>query len=367
MNEMPILKESDFRKEIKGSPRNTYLFFGEEDYLKLASVKLAREAICPDPAFSVFNEMRIDSQDFTPDALIDALMPLPMGADRKLIVVSGMNFSSMKKEDFDAFTDAVSNINTYDYNTLIVTVPPDGLDTKQSQNKKDDKKSDKDGKKDENKKFDPMKILPQFFTLVQFDKTSPTRLTSWVAKHFAHNGVTVTPIFCEKMISHCGTSMFVLANEIDKLSFYVLQLGKPTPTESDLKFVCTSCNEYDVFAFTNALMARKISLALDILNDYKFRRVDQTFILGDVSRTFCDMAVVQTLTKVGMSPKDINAVTGIHAFQVQLYQKSLANTDPAVLRRAIDACNKADISLKSSFSSSKPYTAVDILVSSLGA
>ena len=75
-----ILKESDFRKEIKTAPRTAYLFFGDEDYLKLSAVRLAREALCPDPSFSVFNEMRLDATDFTADRLVDALMPMPMMA-----------------------------------------------------------------------------------------------------------------------------------------------------------------------------------------------------------------------------------------------------------------------------------------------
>ena len=32
---MDILKEADFRKEIKGTPRTGYLFFGEEANFKL--------------------------------------------------------------------------------------------------------------------------------------------------------------------------------------------------------------------------------------------------------------------------------------------------------------------------------------------
>ena len=49
---MDLLRESDFRKEIKASPRAGYLFFGDEDYLKAFAVKSARDAICPDPSFA---------------------------------------------------------------------------------------------------------------------------------------------------------------------------------------------------------------------------------------------------------------------------------------------------------------------------
>ena len=36
---LTLLKEADFRKEIKSNPQKCYLFFGEEDYMKNFSVK----------------------------------------------------------------------------------------------------------------------------------------------------------------------------------------------------------------------------------------------------------------------------------------------------------------------------------------
>ena len=79
---MDLLKEADFRKELKSNPRAGYLFFGDEDYLKAFAVKQARELICPDPSFAFFNEIRLDAMDFEAQKLIDALMPLPMMADK---------------------------------------------------------------------------------------------------------------------------------------------------------------------------------------------------------------------------------------------------------------------------------------------
>ena len=42
---MDIIKEADFRKEIKSAPKSAYLFFGEEDYMKSFALKAASEAI----------------------------------------------------------------------------------------------------------------------------------------------------------------------------------------------------------------------------------------------------------------------------------------------------------------------------------
>ena len=87
---MNMIKEADFRKAIKSEPDKAYLFFGDEDYMKSFAVTTARDAIVPDPSFAFFNEIKLDSFSYSPEALTDALMPLPMMADRKLILLSGL-------------------------------------------------------------------------------------------------------------------------------------------------------------------------------------------------------------------------------------------------------------------------------------
>ena len=84
-----ILKEADFRKALKSSPTGGYLFFGEEDYMKSAALRMARDTVNEaDPAMAAFNDVRLDGLDFTPAALLDAMTVPPMGADRKIISVT---------------------------------------------------------------------------------------------------------------------------------------------------------------------------------------------------------------------------------------------------------------------------------------
>ena len=104
---MEPIKEADFRKELKTNPHAGYLFFGDEDYLKSFAVKQARELICPDPTFAFFNEIHLDAMDFEAQKLIDALMPLPMMADKKLVILSGLNFNSMRQNEIDDFCDEI--------------------------------------------------------------------------------------------------------------------------------------------------------------------------------------------------------------------------------------------------------------------
>lgn len=343
---MELIREADFRKEIKSAPRAGYLFFGDEDYLKAYAVRTARETLCPDPTFAFFNEMRIDAVDLTPEKLTDALMPLPMMADRKLITVSGLNFTTMRPSELDAFCDALAGLAQYDYNVLIVTVASDCLDPGFLPKK-------------------PSAVLSKLaetLTPVQFERCAPAKLNAWIGKHFEHNGVTVTPDFAARMTDYCGRSMFILANEIDKLSYYVLSHGKMTADDADLQTVCTPATEYDAFAFTNAIMENRRDAALAILADYRFRRVEPLMILGDVIRVISEMTGVRAMTADGAPASEIASAMKLHEFKVGLYQKSLRGATEKRLLRALDACAAADASLKLS---PLGYTALEKLICTL--
>ena len=348
---MDLLHESDFRKEIKNNPRAGYLFFGDEDYLKAFAVRQAREVLCPDPAFAIFNEIRMDALEYTPDKLVDALMPMPMMADRKLVTLTGLNFTTIKPYELDDLCEALSHLTEFDYNTLIVTVAADCLDSgylPKSPSKQ-------------------LQRLSEYLTPVWFERCTTAKLTTWIGKHFAHNGVTATPDFCSAMAAYCGHSMFDLANEIDKLSFYTRYHNQTEATLANMKLVCTPAIEYDTFAFVNAIMDGNREAALGILADYKKRRYDPLIILGEVTQTICNMTAVYSMTVTGTPAADIaKELSSIRAlnspYKVGLYQKSLRGTTEARLRRALEACTTADAALKIS---PQGYAALERLICSL--
>ncbi len=329
---LEILKESDFRRELKASPRTGYLFFGDEDYLKAFAINQARSLLCPDPSLAFFNDMRLHAIDYTPQKLLDAITPMPMMTDRKLITLDGLNVSAMRASEIDELCEVIAELESFDYNLLIVSVSADGLDTGYLPRRPSS----------------TLLKLAEVLTPVQFDRCTTAKLTAWIEKHFAHNGVRVSPALCAQLTQYCGHSMFILANEIDKLSYYVLANGRDEPTAEDLRLVCCPVSEYDTYALANAIMESNAEAALAILADYRQRRVDPIFILGDVTRSICEMVSVQAMTADGASPAEIGSILSVAAFKVGLYQKSLRNTSEKRLRRALDSCIAADAALKSS-------------------
>lgn len=326
-----IIKEGDFRKEIKASPKSAYLFFGEEDYLKSYALALAKEAICPDPTFAFFNEMKLDAITYSPDSLLDAMMPLPMAADRKLITITNLDIPAMKPTEVDTLCSTLDKLEEYDYNTVIITVAADRFDAGLNPLKKPSKLLQK---------------LGEHLCPVYFERIAPSRLAAWVGKHYAHNGVTASPKICSMTVDYCGRNMFNLSNETDKISFYVKSQGRDEVCEDDITRVAVSATEYDAYAFTNAIAARRRDLALNILRDMKTRRLEPIIIMAEISSTVSNMGMAVLLSSSGMTLREISEITRIHEYTLQLMLSNGISAD--ICRSMMEKCGEADLAIKSS-------------------
>ena len=208
---MEIIKEEDFKKQLDAAAGRAFLFFGEEDYLKIAAVKALRARLCPDEGMAFFNDVTIDFTDYTPDKLLDTMAAPPMMTEAKLIVLRGFDFTSTRSAELAGdLCEVLSQLAEYDYNCVVIYAAAEMLDPG----------------------FLPkrpstiLKRLAEVATPVQFNTPTDARLARWAGKHFAHLGVTVSPQSCAFLVAYAGKSMYLLANEIEKIAQSLDKLTK---------------------------------------------------------------------------------------------------------------------------------------------
>lgn len=342
----PILTDAEYRRALGDAAVPGFLLFGDEDYLKLHAVEAARQAVSPDSAFDAFNYFRFDALDYTPARLLDALIPLPMMQERKLIVLTGMDLSAMRAPDVERFCATLEQSVEYPHNCLIVVVPREGIDVGYLPKR-------------------PSALfqrLTELLAPVRYDRVTPARLANWLGRHFAHGGVKIAPATAAFLIDYCGRDMFTLAAEAEKLCCYVLAHGRDEVSEADVREVACAGLEYDAFAFGNAIMEGRRADALAALAQLRHRRTDPLLLLGEVIRTWSDMLGVRLMTGEGRRADEIASATGLHPYKVGLYQKTAAAVDESRIRRAITLCAEADAALKLS---PQGYAPIERLVCSL--
>lgn len=332
-----IITDADFRRALKNRPTGGYLFFGDEDYMKAAALRMARDAVTEaDPAMATFNDIRIDGISFTAGALLDAMTVPPMGAEGngyKIISVTGLDLDGMRAADLDKLREALEAIPDYPYNLVIISASADGLDAGNLPKRPSEL----------------LKTLSEHLVPVHFERNTPAKLAGWVQKHYAAEGVAASPDMCRFTVDYCGRHMFTLASEIDKVSFFVRAAGRDTVTEADVRAAATPAVEYDAFAFTNAIAAGRRADALAILADLKLRRVEPLFVLGEISRVVSNLYAVRTLADGGKTPAEIGAAMGgMHEYAVSLLLKEARRLTPDRLHDMLAVTAEADLSLKRS-------------------
>ena len=138
--------------------------------------------------------------------------------------------------------------------------------------------------------------------------------------------------------------MFNLASETDKLSFYVRYSGRNEVLREDVLLVATPAAEYDAFAFTNAIGARKKDEALDVLRELKMRKMDPIIIMGEITKTVCDMTSVAILKEEGLTSGEISSMLKIHEYRVSLMLKN--NLRASICKNMMNKCKEADLEIK---------------------
>lgn len=348
---MNLLKEADFRKNIKALPTGAYFFFGEEDYMKAAAIGIARAEVIRangDDSGDYFNDIRLGGTDFTATALADAINSPPMMGERKIITVTGLRIDDMKSADFEDLCATLAELSRpeLDFNLVILSVDSDAFDYGMLPKRPSAR----------------LTTLSEHLTPVYFERNTPAKLAAWVGKHYQHEGVTADSQLCTFTVDWCGRDMYKLASEIHKVSSYVKAKGRDSATTDDVRLVAVPTSEYDAFAFTNAIMERRRDLALDILNNLKFRREDPIMILSEVNRVLCDLLSVKVMLDGGATVAEIASSLKMHEYKAGLYVRQARDTELARLRAAVRSCDDADKALKLS---SKGYIALEKLICSL--
>lgn len=331
---MEILDSKKFRTKAKGELFGGYLFYGEEEYLKRNSLSEARKSVFPDGADS-FNHIRLDAENFSIEALENAIMALPVFAEKKLIEIHSLNLSAMKDKATEELCNTLALLEDSQDTVLILYTVPAEFDPG-----------------DVKKPTKQFKALSEVLCPVHFEKQSRDMLAKWVSRHFTHNKIVCNLDMSYALMDRCGTDMFALVSETDKLSAYILSQGRDTLTREDIELLATKTKEIGAFDFSNAILARDTDKAFYILSSYEAedksgKEVNLTLgSLISIFRTLCRIAV---FAETGMGDRDIARELKINEYRCSLYRKALGRRTSSDIERILELCAETDRLLKNGY------------------
>lgn len=323
------ITEADFRKSLKngGNIPAVYLFYGEEDYLKHNAVSVLKNTFIS-PESAGFDYVFIGSAEYSADVLRAAVSAPPMFGEYKVVAVS-ISLDDLKPSEIADLQAAMEETSDIPGVYLAVSIPDGGIDAGYPKR--------------------PSAILKKFAEIsvpVYFERVAGNRLAGWAGKHYEANGVRAGRDICAATVDYCGSDMFRLASEIDKISWYVLAAGRDTVTQSDITAAGCSAVEFDTFALANAMVAGRHAAALEVLGFLKAQKTEPTRIMADIIRVICDMKTVSSCMKAGMTRTEMSEKTGIKPFPLGRYADAVEGLSEDKLNRALSLAVRADEGVK---------------------
>lgn len=276
---------------------NTYLIFGEENYLINEKIKDIKKSI-------KVEDDNVISYDLTNDSISSVLVEastVSMFSDKKLIICDNSLFltanKSLSEEELKDLTNYLENSFEDVYILFIV----------------------REEKVDSRKKI--TKLINKISKVFDCNKIDSYKLNSYVGDYIRDKGYSISSSSVELIISKVGYELSNIIKELDKMFIYKGEDKKIT--KEDIEDVITNNLEKNIFELTNAIVNREKNKVIKIYNELIKSGEDPIKLIVTLSNQFRLILQVKLMRNGGYSEKEIVTILKEHPYRINIAMKSL--------------------------------------------
>lgn len=268
-----------------------------------------------------FNVTRIDLDETPFEEVIEEASCLPLGYDKKVVVVDNCNF--LTKDVDEELEQKVLNLlknSSYDIDIIFVY------------------RSEKINKS--GKIFNFIKENGQVFEFLNIQKEE---WPLYIKKYFKNKNVEITSEAVEELSNRIDGDLTRFINEAEKLILY-----KNPITISDVVLLVNKPLEDDAFQISNALFRGENSLAVSIYRDLK--KLGQKFVdalIPMLASQFRFISEVCFLDSRGLDKDEIASQLDVSPVRVKIALKNARNISRRQIAHALDDLYNLDYQIKS--------------------
>lgn len=341
------MTDAEFAREIRTDKLSgVYFLYGDEDYLKNYRAGEAKKQLSDNyPEAAAFNlfELSFGEGECDIEKISSALSSPSMMSPKKITSVSFSSLDSVKDKDKTALLELLEEHSSEEGSIVIIRASSGGFDYGS-----------------EKKPCAFLKNISKFAKAVRFDYQSPSKLYQWLSKHASGYGLTLLPESAELLINTAGKSMYTLSGEITKISAYAASHGKREITPEDVSCCSSTTDEDDAFALANALTDGNTEAAYKYLGIKMRLRTDPYYLLGQITKTFTDLAAAAAYIKDGRDKSEFARDMKMHEYKAGLCFKAAKNAPYEYFISAVELCLTADRNMKTM--SSRGYGEIERLI-----
>ena len=153
-----------------------------------------------------------------------------------------------------------------------------------------------------------VKFLEKKAKSQKFDFLSGQKLKDWVRKEFSGYGSKITPEAENLLIIFCGSDLWRLSGEINKLVFYK---NKNQATEEDVRLLIRSNVEADIFKTIDAIGQKDKKLALDCIKKHLEKGDSSLYIFSMINYQFRNLILAKSF---GSFSPELARASGMHPY-----------------------------------------------------
>lgn len=322
---MAVMNEAIFKNVVLKGEKNAYIIFGEDDFLKKQYVEKITSKITE--AEDIFNYQKFGN-DSDLQEVYDAVMQLPMMADKKCVILCDYDFEKAAKDDFEKLCSLFSEVP--ESSVFILWFDVFKFDYKKSA------------------KFIALSNACEKANGAVANITHRTvaELEKMLTNGALKRGCKMSSSVARRLIELSGDDINTLKNELEKLCLFA-KSGEITAEM--VENVAVRTVESEIFGLSNHIFACNITAAMKSLDELFFDRVDAIVILSTVSSVFVDIYRVYTGKNAGLKVSQIaeEFSYGKKTFMLERAEKHLNKLSFKQICLSFEALREADRLIKS--------------------
>lgn len=308
-----ILAMERINQDIKqGQFQNIYLLYGEEAYLRKYYKDALRKAVIGDDSM---NYSYFEGKDTDPDAVVEMGQTMPFFGSRRLIVVENSGWAKSEGNSVLSMLEAMPD------HLLIIFV---------------------ESSIDKRTKF--FKTCSKHGYACELKPLTGDKQRYWIVGILAKSGKRMRESDIAKLVTMTGDDMVNLQNELEKLINYVGQ--REIITAEDAEQIVNRRIEDHIFKLVDSMGRREQRKALEYYYELLALRESPFRILSLIGRQFNILLQTKELIELRIPEKQIAARIGVNPYFINNYVVQASNFDMTTIRKALEACVKADEDIK---------------------
>ena len=273
-----------------------------------------------------FNVEKFSSRITLVQDIVFSCLSMPLGSDRKVVVVSEPYYLSNDKEKSSLEKDQ-------DYKCLInyINNPSEFTDLIFFLESKD-----------VSAKNEVYKAIKAKGKILAQEVLTEDMLKQMGMQLFQSKGSSISNDALNELVARCGEDVSKFTIEATKLSLY-----KNDISLDDVKLLVAPKLEDNAFLISEALLRGKINKALKIYYDLRVNKFEPIVLISMIATQFRFLSQVSFLSNKGLTMNEIASELKTNTFRIKKNLESLMYLNKMNINNILDALHNLDVDIKS--------------------